>query len=86
MLRIGEFAELSSITIHMLRNYDKIGLLCPKHVPKAAFQSRKALLQWLSTMESVRQQDCYPQKYNFLYQENINQRIPSPSFRFRNET
>ncbi|OPJ64235.1 MerR family transcriptional regulator [Clostridium oryzae] len=32
MLRIGEFAALSSISIHMLRNYDKIGLLIPQHV------------------------------------------------------
>ena len=32
MLRIGEFAALSSISIHMLRNYDKIGLLVPEHV------------------------------------------------------
>ncbi len=32
MLKIGEFAELSSISIHMLRNYDKIGLLVPSHV------------------------------------------------------
>lgn len=34
MLRIGEFAELSSISINMLRNYDKIGLLVPKYVNK----------------------------------------------------
>ncbi len=32
MLKIGEFASLSSISIHMLRNYDKIGLLIPQHV------------------------------------------------------
>lgn len=32
MLRIGEFAALSTISIHMLRNYDKIGLLVPQHV------------------------------------------------------
>lgn len=32
MLRIGEFSELSSISIHMLRNYDKIGLLVPKKI------------------------------------------------------
>lgn len=32
MLRIGEFSELSTISIHMLRNYDKIGLLIPKYV------------------------------------------------------
>jgi DNA-binding transcriptional MerR regulator len=32
MLKIGEFSELSSITIPMLRNYDKIGLLIPKYV------------------------------------------------------
>lgn len=30
MFRIGEFATLTSISIHMLRNYDKIGLLCPE--------------------------------------------------------
>lgn len=34
MLRIGEFSELSSISIYMLRNYDKIGLLTPKHIDK----------------------------------------------------
>lgn len=32
MLRIGEFAALSTISIHMLRNYDKIGLLVPQYV------------------------------------------------------
>ncbi len=32
MLKIGEFAALSSISIHMLRNYDKIGLLVPQQV------------------------------------------------------
>lgn len=32
MLKIGEFASLSSISIHMLRHYDKIGMLCPQYV------------------------------------------------------
>lgn len=32
MLRIGEFSMLSSISIHMLRNYDRIGLLVPEHI------------------------------------------------------
>lgn len=32
MLRIGEFSALSSITINMLRHYDKIGLLVPNNV------------------------------------------------------
>lgn len=32
MLRIGEFSMLSTISIHMLRNYDKIGLLVPEHI------------------------------------------------------
>lgn len=32
MLRIGEFSALSSITINMLRHYDKIGLLIPCNV------------------------------------------------------
>jgi DNA-binding transcriptional MerR regulator len=27
MLKIGEFSVLSNISIYMLRNYDKIGLL-----------------------------------------------------------
>jgi DNA-binding transcriptional MerR regulator len=31
MLRIGEFSFLSGISIHMLRNYDKIGLLVPEY-------------------------------------------------------
>jgi DNA-binding transcriptional MerR regulator len=30
MLRIGEFGALTGISIHMLRNYDKIGLLKPE--------------------------------------------------------
>jgi DNA-binding transcriptional MerR regulator/effector-binding domain-containing protein len=34
MLRIGEFSALSSISINMLRHYDKIGLLIPKHVDR----------------------------------------------------
>ena len=32
MLRIGEFSALASISINMLRHYDKIGLLIPEHV------------------------------------------------------
>lgn len=32
MFKIGEFASLTGISIHMLRNYDKIGLLIPEYV------------------------------------------------------
>lgn len=32
MLKIGEFSALTQISIHMLRNYDKIGLLKPERV------------------------------------------------------
>jgi DNA-binding transcriptional MerR regulator len=32
MFRIGEFSILTGISIHMLRNYDKIGLLKPEQV------------------------------------------------------
>lgn len=32
MLKIGEFSALSGISIHMLRNYDKIGLLKPERI------------------------------------------------------
>ncbi|MDD3212419.1 MAG: MerR family transcriptional regulator [Eubacteriales bacterium] len=32
MLKIGEFSTLTGISIHMLRNYDKIGLLKPEQV------------------------------------------------------
>lgn len=32
MLKIGEFSALTGISIHMLRNYDKIGLLRPEKV------------------------------------------------------
>lgn len=32
MLKIGEFSTLTGISIHMLRNYDKIGLLKPETV------------------------------------------------------
>lgn len=34
MLRIGEFGALTGISIHMLRNYDKIGLLKPELTDK----------------------------------------------------
>ncbi len=34
MLRIGEFSNLTGISIHMLRNYDKIGLLTPEYTDK----------------------------------------------------
>lgn len=34
MIKIGEFSALTGISIHMLRNYDKIGLLKPKQVAK----------------------------------------------------
>ncbi len=48
MLRIGEFAELSSISIHMLRNYDKIGLLIPDHIDQSSgyrYYDKKQLVQ-----------------------------------------
>lgn len=32
MLRIGEFSMLSKISIHMLRNYDEMGLINPIHI------------------------------------------------------
>lgn len=32
MIKIGEFASLSSISIHMLRHYDRIGILIPQYV------------------------------------------------------
>lgn len=32
MLRIGEFAAVTGISIYMLRNYDKIGLLIPEKI------------------------------------------------------
>ena len=32
MLKIGDFSTLSKISIHMLRHYDKMGLLVPAHV------------------------------------------------------
>lgn len=35
MLKIGEFSALSGISIHMLRNYDKIGLLKPERIDNA---------------------------------------------------
>lgn len=34
MLKIGEFSVLSSISIYMLRHYDKIGLLTPSYIDK----------------------------------------------------
>ncbi len=34
MLKIGEFSALTGISIHMLRNYDKIGLLRPEQVDR----------------------------------------------------
>lgn len=35
MLRIGEFGAITGISIHMLRNYDKLGLLKPELTDKA---------------------------------------------------
>ncbi len=32
MLKIGEFSALTGISVHMLRNYDKIGLLKPEKI------------------------------------------------------
>lgn len=32
MLKIGEFSKVTGVSIHMLRNYDKIGLLVPSQV------------------------------------------------------
>lgn len=48
MLRIGEFAALSSISISMLRNYDKIGLLIPRFVDSESsyrYYSREQLVE-----------------------------------------
>lgn len=47
MLRIGEFSVLSTISIYMLRNYDKIGLLVPDHIDPISgyrYYSRQQLL------------------------------------------
>lgn len=38
MLRIGEFSQLSRISIKMLRNYDEIGLLVPEHVEENGYR------------------------------------------------
>lgn len=48
MLKIGEFAALSTISINMLRNYDKIGLLVPQHVDELngyRYYDKEQLLQ-----------------------------------------
>lgn len=45
MLKIGEFSTLTGISIHMLRNYDKIGLLKPEQIDRMnnyRFLRRKA--------------------------------------------
>lgn len=34
MLKIGEFSNLTGISIHMLRNYDKMGLLIPEYIDR----------------------------------------------------
>ncbi|MBE6022988.1 MAG: MerR family transcriptional regulator [Cellulosilyticum sp.] len=34
MLRIGEFSKVTGVSIHMLRNYDKTGLLVPTQVDR----------------------------------------------------
>jgi len=48
MLRIGEFSALTGISIHMLRNYDKIGLLKPEQVDNTTsyrFYGEKQIVQ-----------------------------------------
>jgi DNA-binding transcriptional MerR regulator len=48
MLRIGEFSALSSISINMLRHYDKIGLLVPEHIDQMngyRYYDKEQLLQ-----------------------------------------
>ena len=32
MLKIGDFSRLSRISVRMLRHYDEIGLLRPRHI------------------------------------------------------
>lgn len=47
MLRIGEFSGLTGISINMLRNYDRLGLLKPEYVDKMTgyrFYSEKQLV------------------------------------------
>lgn len=47
MFRIGEFSALSSISIYMLRNYDKISLLSPEYTDKFSgyrYYSEKQIL------------------------------------------
>lgn len=34
MFKIGDFSRLSSISVRMLRHYEKLGLLCPEEVDK----------------------------------------------------
>ncbi len=48
MLRIGEFVELSSISINMLRHYDRIGLLVPSYIDEASgyrYYDKEQLIQ-----------------------------------------
>ena len=48
MLRIGEFSNLTGISIHMLRNYDKIDLLKPERVDSFSnyrFYGEKQIVQ-----------------------------------------
>ncbi len=89
MFRIGEFAVLSSISIHMLRNYDKIGLLSPEYtdtwtgyryyseaqiIKANRIQSLKAMGLGLKEIKEMLTNNSFGDSYRELLQKKIKEK------------
>ncbi len=89
MFRIGEFAVLSSISIHMLRNYDKIGLLSPEYtdewtgyryyseaqiIKANRIQSLKAMGVGLKEITKMLEKDSFGDNYQELLRLKIKEK------------
>lgn len=89
MFRIGEFAVLSSISIHMLRNYDKIGLLSPEYtdqwtgyryysevqiIKANRIQSLKAMGLGLKEITEMLAKDSFGDSYRELLEQKIKEK------------
>lgn len=89
MFRIGEFSILTSISIHMLRNYDKINLLSPEFTDGQTgyryysenqlltanrIQALKAMGLGLKDISDMLKEDSFGESYQLLLSQKIEEK------------
>lgn len=92
MLRIGEFSALTGISVHMLRNYDKIGLLKPEQVDRMSnyrfygekqivranhIQVLKSLGFWLNEISEILTNDAPEDRIKTFLENKIREKQES---------